>query len=120
MGQPIPMSLSRTIEENRNAYDKGPKTLQKHNDLTEWVRYFVNVIIDAQKIAEEHIGFTFRKTKYFDHYRTLLNDRQSKAVLKMLEGRPKGFQGGMTAKAIYSPQQDLQSYRHQGSAQPGS
>ena len=98
IGQPALISLSRTIEENRNAYYEGLKSAQKTNDLTEWILYFVNVILDAQKIAQEYIEFTLRKTKYFDHYRPLLNDRQSRAVLRMLEEGPKGFQGGMTAK----------------------
>ena len=96
--QPVLLSLSRTIEENKNAYYDGLKSAQKSNDLTEWIRYFVNVVIDAQKIAEEFIEFTLRKTKYFDHYNRLLNHRQSKAVLRMLEEGPKGFQGGMTAR----------------------
>ena len=44
------------------------------------------------------VQFTLKKARFFDHYRDKLNERQSKAVLKMMEQGVDGFEGGMTAK----------------------
>src|SRR5690554_1499896 len=39
-----------------------------------------------------------RKAKFFDRLKPLLNERQIKAINRMLENGPVGFEGGMTAK----------------------
>ena len=42
--------------------------------------------------------FTLKKARYFDQYKNQLNERQLKAVNKMLDKGAEGFEGGMTAK----------------------
>jgi Fic family protein len=44
------------------------------------------------------VQFTLRKAQFFDRYNHQLNERQLKAVNKMLEKGADGFEGGMTAK----------------------
>jgi Fic family protein len=71
-------------------------------DITEWVNYFAQMILNAQKDAKELIQFTLKKAKFFDRYNNQPNERQLKAILRMLENGNAGFQGGMTSKKYVS------------------
>jgi Fic family protein len=48
------------------------------------------------------VNFTLIRTKFFDQYLSRLNERQLKAVNKMLDASFDGFKGGMTAKKYIS------------------
>ena len=48
--------------------------------------------------AEEHIEFTLKKVKFFDHHKNDLNERQLTVIKRMVEEGPKGFEGGMNAR----------------------
>jgi Fic family protein len=95
---PLLLSLSSTIESNKKAYYNALKNGQKSNEITPWLTYFVNVIVDAQKSTEVLIDFTLKKTHFFDEYKNNLNERQLKSIKRMFLEGPKGFDGGMTAK----------------------
>ena len=98
VGYPLLLSLSVTIESNKKAYYGALENGQKSNEITPWMVYFTQVIIDAQKNAEAMIGFTLKKARFFDKYKSKLNDRQLKSINRMFQEEPKGFKGGMTAK----------------------
>ena len=97
IGRPALLSLSRTIEENKQAYYDALQKAQSSAEVTEWVTYFVQTILTAQTEAEEAIDFTLKKTKFFDKFSQQLNERQLKVIRRMLEEGPKGFTGGMNA-----------------------
>jgi len=100
--RPILLSLSKTIEANKKDYYDALKQAQKSNEITPWLVYFSNLALQAQIEAEEEIDFTLRKTKFFNHYEPVLNERQLKAIRRMLEEGPKGFKGGMSNKKYMS------------------
>ena len=58
----------------------------------------MGVILDAQVHTEEQIDFTLKKTKFFDHFKDQLNERQLCTVRRMLDEGIKGFEGGMSTK----------------------
>lgn len=98
MGHPVLLSLSQTIEANKKSYYQALEKAQRSNQVTGWVIYFVNIILQAQVQAKELIGFTLKKAKFFDRFKSQMNERQLKVIGKMLNEGPKGFEGGMTAK----------------------
>lgn len=98
LGEPTLISLSNTIEKNKRAYYEALKKAQRSNEITNWLDYFAETVTQAQQAAERLIQFTLKKTKFFDEYRSRLNDRQIKAISRMLEEGPDGFEGGMSAK----------------------
>ena len=98
VGRPILLSLSKIIEADKHSYYDALKVAQRSNEITPWINYFVNVILDAQVNTEEQIAFTLKKTKFSDRFQDQLNKRQLRVVLRMLEEGPKGFEGGMSAK----------------------
>ncbi|PSL27246.1 Fic family protein [Dyadobacter jiangsuensis] len=102
LGRPVTLSLSRTIEAKRKKYYQSLETAQKNIDITAWIRYFAQTIVDAQVETRNMLDFTLKKTRFFDQFKDLLNDREAKVIQKMLETGPDGFEGGMTAKKYMS------------------
>jgi Fic family protein len=102
LGRPVMLSLSRKIEAERKKYYQSLETAQKNIDITVWIRYFVQTIVDAQIETRDILDFTLQKTRFLDRFRNLMNERETKAVRKMLEAGPEGFEGGMTAKKYMS------------------
>jgi len=92
------ISLSTSIEANKKLYYKTLEESQKSNEITKWIQYFMNVIIDALDSSESIIHFTLKKGNLFSKYEALLNDRQLKAIRRMLDEGIDGFEGGMTAR----------------------
>lgn len=102
IGRPVLFSLSKSIESNKNNYYDALKIAQRSNEITDWINFFVKTVLDAQIDAEHEIEFTLKKTKFFDHYKDVLNERQQKVVRRMLEEGYQGFEGGMNARKYVS------------------
>jgi Fic family protein len=98
----IIMSVSQTIEKNRNQYYAELKKAQTTLEINSWLLYFSQLLIDAQQNALEILDFSVKKTRFFDKYHKMMNDRQTKAINKMLDAGKDGFKGGMTAKKYIS------------------
>jgi Fic family protein len=98
LGRPVLLSLSKTIEKRRKTYYDELKQAQSSLDITRWVEYFVKTVLEAQTEARDMIVFTLNKVKYFDRFRNILNDRQTKVINRMFEEGPEGFVGGMNAR----------------------
>ncbi len=98
LGHPLLISLSASIESERNTYYEALKEAQKSNKINNWLIYFLDVILKAQISSKELIDFTLKKTKFFDTYKNQLNERQLKVLNRMLKEGSGGFKGGMTAK----------------------
>ena len=65
-GYSLLLSLSSTIESNKKDYYGALENGQKSNEITTWVNYFIQVIIDAQKSAEALIDFILKKAHEFN------------------------------------------------------
>jgi Fic family protein len=53
--------------------------------------------IEAQRRTEARVEFLIDKTRLLDRLRGQLNERQEKALIRMLREGPEGFQGGLSA-----------------------
>ncbi len=102
VGRPLLLSLSRTIEADKNRYYKALELAQKSNQITKWIQYFVQLCLDAQKQTYEWIDFILKKVQLFDRYKSLMNDRHLKVINKMFDAGPEGFEGGMNARKYTS------------------
>ena len=98
VNRPILMSLSRGIEADKRAYYHHLEKAQKSNDITEWISYFVKTVLIAQEQTTQEVAFTLKKARFFDRFNEQLNERQLRAVQRMLEEGPKGFEGGMNTR----------------------
>ncbi len=95
---PLLLSLSIIIEKNKNEYYKALENAQKSNKINSWLKYFINVIIDAQNHTEVLIDFTLKKSRFFDLFSDKINNRQLKCIQRIFKEGIKGFDGGITAK----------------------
>lgn len=100
--RPVTMSLSSTIEKDKKNYYEALKDAQKTLEITNWIYYFSNIILEAQIQAKKITNFTLNKTKFLDQTKSLLNERQLKVIIKMLDQGADGFEGGMSAKKYIS------------------
>ena len=102
LGKPVLLSLSSVIVKNKKQYYGALRKAQSSLEITEWLVYFANVIKQAQTEAIETVRFSLKKTKFFDVFKNEFNQRQMKAIKKMLDAGVEGFEGGMTAKKYMS------------------
>jgi Fic family protein len=100
--QPILISLSQVIESDRNQYYEQLKLAQRTLQVDKWLLYFAGVVLKAQEKVEELIEFSLKKTQLFDTFRDELNERELKALNRMLDEGADGFEGGMNAKKYMS------------------
>lgn len=97
LNRPVLMSISSTIEQNKKRYYQSLKQAQSTLEITDWILYFSTLILESQKNAKQTVLFTLTKTKFIDQFNNQMNERQTKAVLRMFENGISGFEGGMTA-----------------------
>src|SRR4029077_13141376 len=69
----------------------------KGNEVTHWLTWFAGIVIEAQRRTEASVEFLIDKTRLLDRLRGQLNERQEKALLRMLREGPDGFKGGLSA-----------------------
>jgi Fic family protein len=96
-GKPVLLSLSATIEKNKKVYYNALHAASTTNDVSKWIKYFVQTVADAQKMAEAQINFTLKKVAFFEKYTAILSKRQLKAIHRMFSEGADGFEGGMNA-----------------------
>lgn len=73
---PMLLSLSAIIEKNKKDYYIALKDAQQSNEITDWLTYFIDLILNAQDSSERLVDFTLKKIRFFERYQNLLNDRQ--------------------------------------------
>ena len=86
------------IQSNKKAYYE---SLGVHNmklDLTEWLLYFGQTLIDAQNNTLQIIEFLIQKAKFFDHFATIMNKRQTILVRHVFKEAHHGFKGGLSTE----------------------
>ena len=98
----LPLRNSRTERNYRkyakkNNYYTALENAQRSIEVTKWLNYFIDVILDAQQDTEDQIDFVLKKTMFFDRFRDKFSERQLKVIRRMLEEGPKGFVGGINA-----------------------
>ncbi len=95
LGQPSLTALAFQIEKQRKAYYEALEFNNKRNEITAWLLYFAEVILEAQRTTLARIEFLIEKTKLYDRVRGQLNPRQEKVLDRMLQAGPEGFIGGL-------------------------
>ncbi|MHA7943579.1 Fic family protein [Formosa sp. 3Alg 14/1] len=98
IGEPVLISLSKTIEANKKAYYEALEANNKTCDITDWLVYFAQTILDAQKDTLKLIDFIIEKAKFFDRYGNQINERQFKVIDRIFAAGYHGFIGGLSAE----------------------
>lgn len=102
LGRPVLLTLAHTIERRRKAYYMALQSGSRSMDSTQWLLFFCESVVAAQEYTLMLIEHLIEKRKFFDHYGLKINERQQKALLRMFEEGPAGFQGGLSAEKYLS------------------
>lgn len=97
LGCPTLIALSQVIEKNKKLYYDELEKANKSNEITRWIEYFSQTILEAQEHTQKQVEFLISKTKFFDKFKGQLNERQEKVILRMFKEGVDGFKGGLSA-----------------------
>jgi Fic family protein len=98
LGQPTLIALACTIQRKRKAYYDALERNNKSTDITDWLKYFAETLLEAQDNTIKRVDFYVGKAKFYERLRGQLNDRQEKAIARMLREGIDGFKGGLSAE----------------------
>lgn len=96
--RPTLTSLAATMLIRRRGYYDALERANTENEVTGWLCWFAAVAIEAQRRSLATVHFLIDKTRLLDRLQGILNDRQQKALLRMLEAGPDSFEGGLSAR----------------------
>jgi len=97
LGQPTLTALAATILVHQKDYYAALEAANRQNEITGWLAWFAGIVIEAQRRTLALVEFLIDKARLFDRLKSLLNERQEKALLRMFREGPEGFKGGMSA-----------------------
>lgn len=97
LGQPTLIALARTIEAKRKDYYAALERANRKLEITEWLHYFAETVLDAQAYTIKCVEFLIEKARFFDRLGDQLNARQHKVLARMFAEGLEGFRGGLSA-----------------------
>lgn len=98
LGKPTLIALSTIIQNKKKAYYDALAASNRNMEITPWVVYFSQTILDAQLYTQNLVNFIIEKTKFYDRIKGKLNDRQKKVIARIFREGPEGFKGGLSAE----------------------
>ena len=102
LGQPSLIALAYTIERKRNDYYASLERNNKETEITSWLEYFANTILEAQDNTVKRVDFYVAKAKFYEKHRGTLNARQEKVIARIFREGIDGFKGGLSAENYIS------------------
>jgi Fic family protein len=96
-GETILIALGTAILAHHRGYYDALEAANKRNEFTVWLVWFAETALEAQRWTTAQVEFLIAKTRLLDRLGGQLNDRQWKAILRVLEEGPEGFKGGLSA-----------------------
>ena len=102
LGQPTLIALSQTLQKNKNSYYEALHQSSRDNEITAWLGYFADTVLQAQNTTQCMIDFLIQKTKLYDRVKSQLNERQEKALARIFHEGVEGFKGGLSAENYIS------------------
>lgn len=87
IGQPTLISLAHLIEKYKKAYYSALAQANRSNEISAWLLYFAQTIVDAQAYTQLRIEFLIEKTKLYDKLRGETNLRQDKVLARLFSRR---------------------------------
>ena len=99
-----PFSLSRAIQENKNAYYEALQSAQSTDpvdgqiDVTGFVEWFADAMGRGIDLAADEARFIMRRNRFFDRHTGCLNERQEKALQRLFQEGESRLQQGLSSK----------------------
>jgi Fic family protein len=100
--QPSLIALATTIERKRKDYYAALERNNKDLEISGWMKYFANTILEAQNNTIKRVDFYVVKAKFYERFRGKLNARQDKVIARVFREGIDGFKGGLSAENYIS------------------
>lgn len=100
--QPSLVALAYTIERKRRAYSLALERANKNNEISGWLAYFADVVLDAQGNTIRRVEFYIAKARFHERLHDHLNERQAKVIARLFREGIDGFEGGLSAEHYIS------------------
>ena len=97
IGQPSLIALSHVIQRRRAAYYEALEANNKAMEVSGWLAWFAETVLEAQAHTQRLVDFLIAKTRLYDRIRDRINERQARAVARMFREGVDGFAGGLSA-----------------------
>jgi Fic family protein len=98
IGKPLLIAISRELEEHKKEYYAALQACNKTLQIQPWIEFFIQMVLQACEHSRKLLIFLIEKSQFFARFSSQINARQTKALLRMFEEGPNGFQGGMSAE----------------------
>ena len=85
LGHPTLMALADAIKRRQKEYYRALQDAGKTNEITSWLEWFADTVVQAQEATRIRVEFLIEKAKLLNRLRDQLNPRQEKALLRMFE-----------------------------------
>ena len=92
------IALAYTIERHKRAYYSALAQANRDNEITDWLVYFAETVLEAGARTVSRIEFLIAKAKFYDRFRGAFNERQDKVIARLFREGPEGFAGGLSAE----------------------
>jgi Fic family protein len=102
LGQPSLIALAYTIERKRKDYYAALERNNKETEITNWLCYFADIVIEAQDNTLKRVEFYIAKARFYETFRGKLKERQEKVIARMFKEGIDGFKGGLSAENYIS------------------
>ena len=97
IGHPSLAALSVRIGKSRRAYYEQLEASNKALEVTAWLDWFGGIVLEAQTHSLDVIDHLIFKARTMERLHGRINERQTRALLRMFDAGPAGFEGGMSA-----------------------
>jgi Fic family protein len=98
LNHPTLIALAYTIQRKRKDYYAALERNNKTMEVTDWLEYFSETVLEAQSNTMRRVDFYLAKAKFYERLRDKLNERQAKVVARMFKEGIEGFKGGLSAE----------------------
>lgn len=98
LDQPSLIALACTIERKRKDYYAALERNNKELEITAWLTYFANIILEAQRNTIKRVDFFVAKARFYQNFSGKFNERQAKVVVRIFGEGIDGFKGGLSAE----------------------
>lgn len=99
LGYPTMACLATAIEADKKSYYQALELACRGSlDVSPWLEYFADMVIRAQAIARDEVGFVLAKARFYEAHGDKLNERQARMVARVFAEGRRGFEGGISTK----------------------
>ncbi len=96
--RPVLIAISKMLEKRKKEYYAALEQCNRTLEVQHWVEFFAKVILQAHEESMRLLYFLIQKSRMLNRLSGKINDRQSKALLRMFAEGPDGFKGGLSAE----------------------